>query len=177
MEAVWNKVKSTLKKRIAAHSYKMWIEPLKIGQSEKNSMVVCCPNFFSRKRVQGLYGEMLKLALETELGHQCEIMFEISNKVDDPKPKGGEDPQLPLPNDNVRPYNGRYLRRDFTFDLFVVGSNNDFAYSASLSLASRKNTQQNALFLLSKTGMGKSHLSQAIGHHVLSVYPTDLSAP
>ena len=173
MEAVWNKVKSTIKKRIPAHSYKMWIEPLKVGQSDNNSMVVFCPNFFSRKRVQGLYGEMLKIALETALGHQSELTFEISNKVDDPKPKGDEDPQLPLPNDNVRPYNGRFLRRDFTFDLFVVGSNNDFAYSASLALASRKNTQQNALFLLSKTGMGKSHLSQAIGHHVMSIDPTD----
>jgi chromosomal replication initiator protein len=55
----------------------------------------------------------------------------------------------------------------------VVGGNNDFAYSASLSLASRKDLQQNALYLLSKTGMGKSHLSQAIGHHVLSEYPND----
>ena len=173
MEAVWNKVKSSIKKRIPAHSYKMWIEPLKVGQSDNHSLLVLCPNFFSRKRVQGLYGEMLKIALETVLGHECKLTFEISNKVDEPKPKGGEDPQLPLPNDNLRPYNGRFLRRDFTFDLFVVGSNNDFAYSASLALASRKNTQQNALFLLSKTGMGKSHLSQAIGHHVMSIDPTD----
>jgi len=173
MEAVWNKVKSTLKKRIPAHSYKMWIEPLKVGQSDNDSLIVFCPNFFSRKRVQGLYGEMLKIALETVLGHECGLLFEISNKVDEPKSKGGVELQLPLPNDNVRPYNGRFLRRDFTFDLFVVGSNNDFAYSASLALASRKNAQQNALFLLSKTGMGKSHLSQAIGHHVMSIHPTD----
>jgi chromosomal replication initiator protein len=55
----------------------------------------------------------------------------------------------------------------------VVGSNNDFAYSASLSLASRKNASQNALFLLSKTGMGKSHLTQAVGHYILSEYPSD----
>jgi chromosomal replication initiator protein len=173
MEAAWNKVKSAIKKRIPAHSYKMWIEPLRVCQSDNNSLIVFCPNFFSRKRVQGLYGEMLKIALETALGHDCELMFEISNKVDEPKAKGGEDPQLPLPNDNVRPYNGRFLRRDFTFDQFVVGSNNDFAYSASLALASRKNTQQNALFLLSKTGLGKSHLSQAIGHHVMSMHPAD----
>jgi chromosomal replication initiator protein len=42
-----------------------------------------------------------------------------------------------------------------------------------LALASRKKTQQNSLFLLSKTGMGKSHLSQAIGNHVLSIYPKE----
>jgi len=173
MEAVWTNVKSAIKKRIAAHSYKMWIDPLKVGQSDDNSWIVFCPNFFSKKRVQGLYGEMLKIALQTALGHACELTFEISNKPAEPKPKGDDEFQLPLPNDNVRPYNGRFLRRDFTFDLFVVGSNNDFAYSASLALASRKNTQQNALFLLSKTGMGKSHLSQAIGHHVMSIHPRD----
>ena len=75
--------------------------------------------------------------------------------------------------DNIRPHGGRLLRKDFTFDYFVVGGNNDYAYSASLSLASRKNTHQNSLFLLSKTGMGKSHLSQAIGHHVLTAYPNE----
>ena len=65
------------------------------------------------------------------------------------------------------------LRGNYTFDQFVVGENNGFAYSAALSLASKKNNQQNALFLLSKTGNGKSHLSQAVGHHILSEYPTE----
>jgi chromosomal replication initiator protein len=63
------------------------------------------------------------------------------------------------------------LRKDYTFDQFVVGKNNDFAYSAALSLAVRKNVQQQSLFLLSKSGLGKSHLSQAIGHQILSQFP------
>jgi chromosomal replication initiator protein len=173
MEAVWKRVKSAIQKRIPGHSYKMWIEPLQVQPAEDNAWVVICPNFFSRKRVQGLYGAMIQNAIQTELGQGCELMFEISNKTNGSKPKLVEDLQLPLPNDNVRPCNGRFLRRDFTFDQFVVGSNNDFAYSASLALASRRDTQQNALFLLSKTGMGKSHLSQAIGHHVMSINPRD----
>jgi chromosomal replication initiator protein len=65
------------------------------------------------------------------------------------------------------------LRKDFTFDHFVVGANNDFAYSASLSLASRRGRQQPPLFLLSGTGLGKSHLSQAIGHHILNQTPDE----
>jgi chromosomal replication initiator protein len=73
----------------------------------------------------------------------------------------------------VCPQNGRLLKKDFTFDHFVVGENNDFAYSACLSMASRKNGSQNALFLLSKTGMGKSHLAQAVGHHFQSEHPSD----
>ena len=174
MEAVWKKVKSTIKKRIPGHSYQMWIEPLKVQKTEDNACVVYCPNFFSRKRVQGLYGAMIENAIKTELGQDCDLMFKISNKSNGaPLPKIAEDLQLPLPNDNFRPSIGRFLRRDFTFDQFVVGSNNDFAYSASLALASRRDSMQNALFLLSKTGMGKSHLSQAIGHHVMSIQPKD----
>lgn len=174
MEAVWKKVKSTIKKRIPGHSYQMWIEPLKVQKTEDNACVVYCPNFFSRKRVQGLYGAMIENAIKTELGQDCDLMFKISNKSNgSPLPKIAEDLQLPLPNDNFRPSIGRFLRRDFTFDQFVVGSNNDFAYSASLALASRRDSMQNALFLLSKTGMGKSHLSQAIGHHVMSIQPKD----
>jgi chromosomal replication initiator protein len=177
MEAVWKNVKSAIKKRIPGHSFKMWIEPLMVQLTEDSAWIVYCPNFFSRKRVQGLYGAMIINAMQTELGRDCELMFKVSNKPNGSKPKAapkvGEDLQLPLPNVNTRPCNGRFLRRDFTFDQFVVGSNNDFAYSASLALASRRETQQNALFLLSKTGMGKSHLSQAIGHHVMSSHPGD----
>jgi chromosomal replication initiator protein len=176
MEALWNKVKSTIKKRIPGHSYKMWIEPLNVQQAEDKAWVVYCPNFFSRKRVQGLYGAMIQNAMQNALGHDCDLVYQISNQSNGSKPKAdqeAEDLQLPLPNDIARPYNGRFLRRDFTFDHFVVGSNNDYAYSASLALASRRESQQNALFLLSKTGMGKSHLSQAIGHHVMSMYPKD----
>ncbi len=173
MEAVWKKVKSAIKKRIPGHSYQMWIEPLKVQQAKDSAWVVYCPNFFSRKRVQGLYGAMIQQAIQIELGRECDLLFKITDKSNGPKPKVAEDLQLPLPNDNVSQYNGRFLRRDFTFDQFVVGSSNDFAYTASLALASRRDTQQNSLFLLSKTGMGKSHLSQAIGHHVMASHPND----
>jgi chromosomal replication initiator protein len=173
MEAVWKKVKSVIKKRIPGHSFRMWIEPLEVSKIDENSWVVCCPNFFSKKRVQGLYGQLIKSAIQHSLGQVCELSFEISSETNGSRPKRENHSQMPLPNTTVRPCNGHFLRRDFTFDQFVVGGNNDFAYSAALSLASRKDTQQNALFLLSRTGMGKSHLSQAIGHHVLSIYPQD----
>jgi chromosomal replication initiator protein len=106
-------------------------------------------------------------------GKAYRLLIEVSKTEAPPRPKADENFQLQLPNMNTCLYNGRFLRKDFTFDQFVVGGNNDFAYSASLSLASRKNTQQNSLFLLSKTGMGKSHLSQAIGHYILSEYPSE----
>ena len=151
----------------------MWIEPLELNRGKKDTWEVSCPNFFSKKRVQDQYGTIIASELQRALGDSCKLAFNVSKNNGKPKPASLRKQQIPLPNDFTRPHSGRHLRKDFTFDHFVVGGNNDFAYSASLSLASRKDTQQNALYLLSKTGMGKSHLSQAIGHHVLSEYPDD----
>lgn len=63
---------------------------------------------------------------------------------------------------------GRMLKKDFTFDDFVVGDNSNFAYSASLSLAQGRINGTGMIYLLSKTGLGKSHLSQAVGHHIIA---------
>lgn len=174
MEAVWKKVKSAIRDRIPAHSFQMWIEPLELEKSEDDNWILACPNFFSKKRVQDLYAELIVAELNKATRNLCRLSLIIGGKKNPGAPSGlSLNHQLPLPNDFVRSHSGRFLRRDFTFDHFVVGSNNDFAYSASLSLASRKDHQPNALFLLSNTGLGKSHLSQAIGHHVLSEYPDE----
>jgi len=173
MEEVWEKVKSAIQQRIPNHSFKMWIEPLTVSRTDDINWVVYCPNFFSKKRVQGLYGEMIKGAIINSTGPNCELKFEISNKPGPTKNTNGDHSQLQLPTESARLSSGHFLRRDFTFDRFVVGDNNGFAYSASLALASRREAPQNTLFLLSKTGMGKSHLSQAIGNHVLSISPRE----
>ena len=85
----------------------------------------------------------------------------------------GNEKQLPLQNMALKPAAGRFLHKDYTFDQFVVGRNNDFAYSASLSIASRRKSEQSCLYLMSKTGLGKSHLAQAIGHHIIAAYPDE----
>ncbi|MEJ2658034.1 MAG: chromosomal replication initiator protein DnaA [Desulfobacterales bacterium] len=154
MNAIWNEAKTAVKVRIPSHCFRMWIEPLRLTRCDNNSFYLASPNFFSKKRVLEHYGDLLTSEISKAAGKPCRCLIEISAADTPPKEKLSEDLQLPLPNMNPRPYNGRLLRRDFTFDHFVVGGNND-------------------LFLLSKTGMGKSHLSQAIGHFILSEHPAD----
>ena len=173
MNTVWNNVKASIKSVIPVHTFRMWIEPLQAARCNENGIVLYSPNFFSRKRVLENFGALIESELKSILGRECRLSIEISTKNALPKPKADKNPQLLLPNINVSPRNGRLLKKDFTFDQFVVGINNDFAYSASLSMASRKYSSQNALFLLSKTGLGKSHLTQAVGHHILSEHPSE----
>ncbi|CAN2041933.1 Chromosomal replication initiator protein DnaA [Candidatus Magnetomoraceae bacterium gMMP-15] len=80
--------------------------------------------------------------------------------------------QLSFPSVNKNIPRGQLLNKGFTFDQFVVGENNDFAYTASVALASQKKSSQNTLFLVSKTGLGKSHLSYAISDHIITHNPS-----
>lgn len=176
MESIWNTIKADIRGRIPGHFFRMWLEPLKFIRREADKVVLSCPNNFSRKRIWDLYRELIEAEFSRASGESLRLSLEVVNGNGRPHLDTAPfalDPQRPLPSLNLCPYSGRYLRKDFTFDQFVVGENNDFAYSASLSMASRKSNVQNSLYLLSQTGMGKSHLSQAIGHHILHQFPSD----
>jgi chromosomal replication initiator protein len=174
MEAVWNIVKSAVKEKIPGHSYRMWIEPVEFECETNDGISLSVPNQFYKKRILSHYQELLETEITGITGASCKLSVNVSPL------KGGienepvrQHRQMPLPNMNGEHYTGRMLCQNFTFDQFVVGENNGFAYTAALSLASKKNADQKSLFLLSKTGNGKSHLSQAIGHHILKEFPLE----
>lgn len=173
MSHIWHKVKASLADRIPNHTFRMWIEPLSLEHEDIETVRLKCPNDFFRRRIVENYNQIICAELHKLTGRPMQLEIKVAPPGElQPAPLATPQ-QLPLPGMTIQPHYGRLLRGDFTFDQFVVGKNNDFAYTAALSLAARNNTQQHALFLLSKTGMGKSHLSQAIGHHILSESPND----
>jgi len=180
MKSVWNSIKSDIKKQVPEHIYSMWIDPLELKAIEDNRITLSTPNFFSRKRVLDHYGALIEsIAGQLTENKVNKLVVNVAGS-DTRRPvtrSGSTTPslnlQIPLPNMVPQARNGRMLRKDFTFDNFVVSGNNNFAYSAAMSLASQQYSGQSSLFLLSKTGMGKSHLSQAIGHHILSQHPSE----
>ncbi len=174
MDKTWKDIKASLKRRVPAHSFRMWIEPLELHRDDDDDWVITCPNAFSRKRVQDHFGAAIEAELRRVLGDVASrVSYHVAGRRNGHRLNSEAHLQLPLPSETIRPHNGRLLRRDFTFDHFVVGASNDFAYSASLSLATRRECRQPALFLLSGTGLGKSHLSQAIGHYILDQAPDE----
>jgi len=172
MEDIWKAAKSAVKGKIPEHSYRMWIEPIAFEKSTADGVSVLCPNLIYQKKIEDHYAGMI----ESEMGRLASRTLKLqinTGKTQQAGQGSTKHRQLRLPNITPRQYSGRMLRGSYTFDQFVVGDNNGFAYSAALSLASRKSNQQNALFLLSETGNGKSHLSQAIGHHILAEFPSE----
>jgi len=185
MENIWQSVKASIKESTPAHVYKMWIEPVEFLKVEDDGVVLACPNILFKRRVWENFGGVIKSELTRLAGRQLRLLLEVSNGGEDGSGNGNgngkkqkapvyrtSERQLRLPAMDCQPRYGRILRQDFTFDRFVVGENSTFAYNAAVALASQKNKFP-PLFLLSQPGMGKSHLSQAVGHKVLSAFPNE----
>ncbi|MDM8553815.1 chromosomal replication initiator protein DnaA [Desulfococcaceae bacterium HSG7] len=174
-EMTWTKVKTVIKQRIALQSYQMWIEPLEFVSNDPSGFVLSTPNLYSKKRILSNYKHVIETEIKNIIGQTCKLKIDVAEGKPVSKAKFKVETQRRLPFDDKKSnlYGGRQLQRNFTFDQFVVGDNNNFAYSAALALASRKSTYQNALFLFSDIGLGKSHLSQSIGHHIMAKYPDE----
>ncbi len=174
MNDIWSSVKALLKDKIPGHSYRMWIAPIEFNDGQNGSIVLRCPNTYSKKRIADHYGTLIESAACEVAGRSVKVKLVVgAREPERSRPEKADDRQMKLPQMDVPVNGGQLLRKDFTFDQFVVGSNSDFAYSAALSLAARQNAGQNALYLHSKTGLGKSHLSQAVGHHILQSFPSE----
>ncbi|MCP4673048.1 MAG: chromosomal replication initiator protein DnaA [Desulfobacula sp.] len=180
MESTWKQVKHQLKKALPDHSYRMWIDPVKLIEYDNQDIKLSSPNSYFIKRLKDNYLPLFELEF-SKLGiNDVNIEFKVSsNKTAHHKinNKAGAYPAIPLiaksskqmnlPGLGMKFDNGRIFKKGFTFDDFVVGDNSNFAYSASLSLAHGKIKGYSILYLLAKTGLGKSHLSQAVGHHII----------
>jgi chromosomal replication initiator protein len=116
---------------------------------------------------------LIEAAASSAAGKALKVQLVVGPSQKEVAGEQVQDRQMKLPDMDPPTNGGRLLRKDFTFDQFVVGKNSDFAYSAALSLAACTLTNHNALYLLSKTGLGKSHLSQAVGHHILNTFPNE----
>ncbi len=172
MQSTWNKIKTSIHQKVPHSTYLLWIDPLTLSEKSENDLVITCPDSFSQKWIIGNYIGIIRQEAEKILGKGTRINIKIKDSLNIEKSPPASDPQLLLPNiSSPRQRCSRPLRPDLTFDRFVVGMSNDFAYTASVTLASERDCYHNPLFLLADTGLGKSHLSHAIGNQILQETP------
>ena len=167
MQSAWNQVKTLIHKKLPHHTFMVWIDPLEFIDIREDEFVLGCPNTFARKWVMSHYIDLIKAEIESVCEISCRVTLEVSDGDNGNSDSHLDREQLPLPNVSRRQHEQSFFHKDFTFEQFVVGNCNSFAYEAALSSASGGDAYRDTLFLLSKTGLGKSHLSQAIGARIL----------
>lgn len=167
MESVWDKATKIIQDKVSKQNFDTWIKPIKILAMEDKCIQLAVPNKFFKDWLMDNYLSMIKNTLQSVIGISVDIDFILSRD----KEKKPEAAVLPFDQDRNHPGNNHasrnknisFLNSNYTFDRFVVGPSNQFAHAASIAVAKQPAKNYNPLFIYGGSGLGKTHLLNAIG--------------
>ena len=145
-------------------SFNTWLKPLTVYDVEENIVTIIVPseqvglNYISKK-----YKLPLQVTISEVTGmDNCEVRFILPEDV--PKKKT---PSRKAPSSQDTRCEEAHLNPKYTFDTFIVGSNNKFAQAAALAVAESPGDTYNPLFIYGGAGLGKTHLMHSIAHFII----------
>ncbi len=163
-ESLWTEVSGRLKGALNESTYRTWFGEVQGIELTDDSFVLGVPNDFTREWIEGHFLELIRAAVRDATGQERRVQLTIA-EVDAP-------PDLArVPAQRIADTG---LNTKYTFDLFVIGSSNRFAHAAALAVAEAPAQAYNPLFIYGGTGLGKTHLLQAVAQYVME-HPGDMS--
>jgi chromosomal replication initiator protein len=170
-DKIWASAQEHLRSMLSADTYNLWFAPLRVSAQEEDSLVLEVDNDFCEVWLKDNYMGLLQDVIGVASGRQLEIKFKVaSGRGTTPAPTAHV---APAKAKTAAPHSERHpplhelgFNPKNTFDSFVVGNNNNFAYAAAQAVAQAPGKSYNPLFLYGGVGLGKTHLLHAIGHHV-----------
>jgi chromosomal replication initiator protein len=174
-DSIWENVLEEIKLSVSPAVFQTLfsqIRPDKIGSAE-NNIKIFCPNPYIADLIQKRYLQLIADVLERQLNRKpIKVAIEIKQTRARPGKTGplfeiGQKPFLEKPISHYNPKTG--LHPKFTFDTFVVGNSNNFAFAAAQGIVKNPGLSYNPFFVWGGVGVGKTHLVQAIGHEILAL--------
>ena len=168
---LWEQCLANIANQVDAQVFETWFRPTKGVTLSDSHLVVEAPNLFFAEWLKERYLNLANAALRTVRKTDIAVEFTVSKSAQlgrIPSDSTQPSPSSPIrTDDNANPLNPRY-----TFSNFVVGSSNHFSHAASLAVAQNPAQTYNPLFIYGGVGLGKTHIMQAIGHHVREHSPS-----
>jgi chromosomal replication initiator protein len=170
-ESLWHAISRRLRETLGETTHDTWFAHAEPRALDERGLVVAVPNDFTRDWIESHFRTFIAAAATDLAGRPLGVSFDVSDSlapvsgVESGPPAGSARPaEAPpgVPRDLAEPE----LNAKYTFDLFVIGSSNRFAHAAALAVAEAPAQAYNPLFIYGGTGLGKTHLLQAIGHYV-----------
>ncbi len=166
---VWEQAKTILKGRLGKAVFDLWIAPLECISSDIDQITLACPDRFYRAHLNRNHLASIQDTI-SEISTSCKVLLCDKDVAILPvaQPKG----QLRLPHIPERRSVVRSLHPRYTFDAFMLGESNLLAQSACKALVNGNDIVGSCLYINSDTGLGKSHLTHAVAHTLLSDSPS-----
>lgn len=161
----WTGVQKILKDNLQDISYETWFAPLTPLRVDEQNLKIYIDPYASMNQniLQSRYMPLLQNTIAEVFKQDYKVVFEFF--------KGKSGSNVSYGNFNEEFDGEFYFNPRYTFSSFVVGNNSRYAHAAALAVATMPSNDYNPLFLYGPSGLGKTHLMHAIGHHVLKNSP------
>lgn len=161
---IWNNFLESIKEKISSISYDTWFKETYINKIEDNKVFIVVPMQLHKKNLSENYLQLITETFNEITGTNFDFEFILEDEIDKniKNINNCEDKGVPFNNPEQSNLNPNY-----TFDTYVVGTTNRFAFTAALAVAENPGKAYNPLFLYSSSGLGKTHLMQAIGNYII----------
>ena len=168
----WDGILQTIRQEndLSNVAFKTWLLPLKVFRIEDHVLKITAPFEQAATYVENKYKTFLYVAVAEAMGEEYEIKIITEDEASRETayvPPAKKMP-APVPMDDQK----TNLNPKYTFDTFVIGSNNRFAHAASVAVAESPGKEYNPLFLYGGVGLGKTHLMHSVAHYILQKDPT-----
>jgi len=158
---IWQNILDKLEQNINEQSFKTWFYDTRLVDMSDKQLTIRVPTQFSANYLNQNYKDVLSEISFSLYARKYDIQF-----ITHPYRKSNEKSDMPDYSEKKVSLNAQ-LNERYTFEEFVVGKNNNFAYSAAKAVAESPGYTYNPLFIYGESGMGKTHLMQAVGNFVL----------
>jgi len=154
---VWQAALRSIEGRLSKPSYESFVKAMAPLSLQGDVVTFSVPSRLAKEWVETRYAGLIRTALQEVLARPISVQVVIAEDV---TPAAPPPPPQRIPE-------GLQLSLKYTFDTFVIGSGNRFAHAAAMAVAEAPARAYNPLFIYGGVGLGKTHLLQAIGHHVI----------
>ena len=155
MADVWKEVLAVCKTKVSDIMFNLWIEPLELIKFENDTFIFLINSEFKKSIILDKFSGLIKDSFEEVMGFPVEIDILVDSAADAKEMRAHADGKI---KDTAVSSAGK----QFTFDSFIVGKSNNFAYNVSLGVAQHPGTLYNPLMIWGRSGLGKTHLLYAI---------------
>ncbi len=164
-ESLWDEVANRLKGALNEATFGSWFGSAEGIALTDDAFSLSVPNDFTREWIEGHFLGLIRAAVKDTTGHERRINLTVRDEAATAEVVDGIAIEPPI-HRAPEPAASSSMSLKYTFDLFVIGSSNRFAHAAALAVAEAPAQAYNPLFIYGGTGLGKTHLLQAVGQYV-----------